>query len=222
MNGPSILRNKVKAHLLAQIKSGSLIHGKTINLAKLSRELKISVTPIREALSQLEQSHIVKAIPNRGFVIPELTLSEATDLYNTMAQLAVIALEDTSYKKRTLVQLENTLLFLQQTHTHVGRIQYRIQFHQLLMQDNDNGVLAALITDLEARIFFYEQLYITDASFYEQVDNQSESILRAIRENNQPTAALILKMNWLNVSERIKEKLLRNQKIAFETIDPER
>ena len=220
MNSPLILRNKVKAHLLANIKSGSLVHGKTINLAKLSRELNISVTPIREALSQLEQSHIVRAVPNRGFIIPELTLSEAQDLYNTMAQLAVIALEDTNYTKRTLVQLEDTLLLLQQAHTPIGRIQYRIQFHQLLMQDNDNQVLAALIMDLEARIFFYEQLYITEASFYEQVDNQSESILKAIKANNQPTAALILKMNWLNVAERVKEKLLRNQNIAFETIGP--
>lgn len=220
MNGPLILRNKVKAHLLANIKNGSLVHGKTINLAKLSRELNISVTPIREALSQLEQSHIVGAIPNRGFIIPALTLSEAQDLYNTMAQLAVIALEDTNFTQQTLTQLEDTLLLLQQTHTPISRIQYRIKFHQLLMQDNANKVLGALIADLEARIFFYEQLYITDASFYEQVDNQNESILKAIKENNQPTAALILKMNWLNVSERIKEKLLRNQKIAFETIDP--
>ena len=220
MNQPSILRNRVKAHLLANIKNGSLVHGKTINLAKLARELKISVTPIREALSQLEQSRIVQAIPNRGFVIPELTLAEAKDLYNTMAQLAVMALEDTDFKKHTLEALEESLLQLQQAHTPVGRIQHRIQFHQLLMQDNANKILAALIADLEARIFFYEQLYISDASFYEQVDNQNESILKAIKENNQPTAALILKMNWLNVSEHIKTKLLRNEKIAFETIDP--
>jgi len=220
VNGPQILRNRVKAHLLSNIKSGKLIHGKTINLAKLSRELKISVTPIREALSQLEQSHIVKAIPNRGFVIPELSLAEARDLYNTMAQLAVVALEDTRFTKNTIAQLENELLMLQQAHTASKRMQYRIRFHQLLMKDNANKVLFLLISDLEARIFFYEQLYITDASFYEQVDNQNESIIRAIKEDNQPTAALILKMNWLNVAERIKEKLLRKQKVDYQTIHP--
>lgn len=220
MNGFPILRNQVKAHLLANIKSGSLVHGRTINLAKLSRELKISVTPIREALTQLEQSHIVRAIPNRGFVIPELSLSEANDLYTTMAQLSVIALEDTIFSKNTLKQLEDTLLLLQQSHTPVVRIQHRIRFHQLLMKDYGNQVLGSLIEDLEARIFFYEQLYITDPSFYEQVDNQNESIVKSIKENNQPTAALILKMNWLHVSERIKDKLIRNLKLAFETIDP--
>ena len=220
MDSLPILRNQVKAHLLANIKSGTLVHGRTINLAKLSRELKISVTPIREALSQLEQSHIVRAIPNRGFVIPELSLAEAKDLYTTMAQLSVIALEDTTFTEKTLRKLEETLLELQQSHTPVVRIQHRIRFHQLLMKDNTNQVLASLIEDLEARIFFYEQLYISDPSFYEQVDNQNESILKSIKENNQPTAALILKMNWLHVSERIKEKLIRNQKLAFETIDP--
>ncbi len=220
MKSKHIIRNTVKDHLLSHIKSGQLTIDKTINLAKLARTLKVSVTPIREALSQLEQSRIVKAVPNRGFVIPELSLTEAKDLYNTMAQLVVLAMEDSQFTQQTVQQLKQELLLLQQAHTHISRMQSRIRFHQFLMRDCSNRILHSLIQDLEAKIFFYEQLYITDASFYEQVDNQNESIIRAIEENNVPTAALILKMNWLNVSEHIKNKLIRNQKISYQTIVP--
>ncbi len=220
MKNRHILRNSVKDHLLCHIKNGQLAIDKTINLAKLARTLKVSVTPIREALSQLEQSRIVKAVPNRGFVIPKLSLTEAKDLYNTMAQLVVLALEDSQFTQQTVQQLKQELRLLQQAHTHVSRMQCRIRFHQLLMRDCGNSILHSLIEDLEAKIFFYEQLYITDAAFYEQVDNQNESIIRAIEENNVPTAALILKMNWLNVSEHVKDKLIRNQKIDYQTIHP--
>ena len=58
-----VLRDKIKAHLLAQIQKGLLKVGHTINLAALARVLKVSVTPIREALSQLEESGIVKPYP---------------------------------------------------------------------------------------------------------------------------------------------------------------
>lgn len=58
MARPSILRDRIKDHLLEQIQNGGLQVGKTINLAALSRDTGVSVTPIREALSQLEQAQV--------------------------------------------------------------------------------------------------------------------------------------------------------------------
>mgnify|MGYP001083487625 CR=1 FL=1 len=75
--GPRVvLRDKIKEHLLLQIQKGNLKVGKTVNLAALSRATGISVTPIREALSQLEHAQVLQAIPNRGFVVAQLSKSE--------------------------------------------------------------------------------------------------------------------------------------------------
>ncbi|WP_350285874.1 GntR family transcriptional regulator [uncultured Croceitalea sp.] len=215
-----ILRNKVKQHLLSQITERKLQIGKTLNLAKLSRSLAISVTPIREALSQLEQVRIVRAIPNRGFIIPELSHTEAKHLYDTIAELEVMALEACTFSEQTIKRLNTVQLKLQQVHTPMVRLQHRIAFHHLLVRDCPNTILLALLEDLEARVLFYEQLYITDASFYEQVDNQNEAIIQAIAEDNVPTAALILKMNWMSISEYIQKQLLREKTVYFETIEP--
>ncbi|NND79179.1 MAG: GntR family transcriptional regulator, partial [Maribacter sp.] len=88
-----ILRDQVRSHLLDQMTNGLLEPGKTINLAALARKLDVSVTPIREALTQLQQSKLIKAIPNRGFIIAELNYLEAKDLYELVADLEVLALE---------------------------------------------------------------------------------------------------------------------------------
>lgn len=221
MNSKVILRNKVRKHLLVQILNGNLQIGKTINLAKLSRELKISVTPIREALTQLEQARIIKALPNRGFIIPELSYEEAHDIYNTIAQLEVMAVESSEFKKSTIHNLRSEQLHLQQTHTTEARLNSRITFHHLLVQDCSNKILLSIIKDLEARILFYEHLFITDPAFYEQIDNQNEAIIQAIEEDNLPTAALILKMNWMNIFEHIRNKLIAEHTVFHDTIEVE-
>lgn len=199
-----VLRDKIKAHLLAQIQKGLLKVGHTINLAALARVLKVSVTPIREALSQLEESGIVKAIPNRGFIVPELSLKEAIDLYNTVAELEVLALGSSSFNDTLKKELRKLQLQLQQTETANARLLIRFQFHETLMKACDNSILKRILSKLRSRIFFYEQLYINDSSFYETVDNQNEGVLRAIEEDNLPTAALILKMNWMTVLDYLK------------------
>jgi len=65
-------RDEVREFLLNEMKKGNLHEGQTINLAALARKLGVSVTPIREALTQLQQSRIITAIPNRGFIISPL------------------------------------------------------------------------------------------------------------------------------------------------------
>jgi len=218
MAGSIILRDTVKAHLLHLFREGKIKCGQTINLAALSRDLNVSVTPIREALSQMEQSRILEAVPNRGFIVPKFSLTEAKNLYATMAELEVLALESSSFTKESLSQLREEQGQLQGTHTASARLASRIQFHHVLLQHCTNSLLVNILKDLEARILFYEQVYVTDASFYEQIDNQNEAILRAIEEDNLPTAALILKMNWMTVFEHVQHQLVLEQDIQIEKL----
>lgn len=203
MDNADVLRNRVKNHLLEQIEKGELKVGKTINLAALSRKIGISVTPIREALSQLEQARIINAIPNRGFVVAKLTKREAKNLYNTIAQLEIMALESSSFSEDDVESLTLQQLKLKQASSHTTRLDARFGFHDLLVAKCANTILLQILDDLKARILFYEQGFGQDVSFYEKVDNQNDAIIEAIEEDNIPTAALILKMNWMMVSEYI-------------------
>lgn len=204
---PQILRNQVKSHLLGQIQNGELEVGKTINLASLSRNIGVSVTPIREALSQLEQSRVISAVPNRGFVVTQLSKKEAKNLYETIAQLEITAVENCTYSDLDIDALQRQQLKLQQAHTPMARLQARLGFHDLLVKNSTNTVLLQILEDLKTRLLFYEQGYGVKASFYENVDNQNEAIIHAIAEDNVPTAALILKMNWMVVLEYVQKQL---------------
>ena len=189
MQPTSNLRDKVRTHLLDQIRKGELKIGKTINLAALSRKLGVSVTPIREALSQLEQARIIKAVPNRGFVVSRLSQVEARDLYSTISQLEVMAMEIQLLPKRTLKSCSYSSQKLKSADTLEDRLHARFDFHKLLVQKCSNRVLQQILDDLKARLLFYELGFAQDAEFYANVDHQNESIIQAIAEDNIPTAA---------------------------------
>ena len=201
------LRDKVRSHLLKQIQKGELNIGKTINLAALARQIGISVTPIREALSQLEQARIIKAIPNRGFVVMGLSQKEARDLYGTIAQLEVMALENSSFDEENLERLKSKQSELKQADNFGDKLRARFEFHKLLVSNCENTVLLQILDDLKARLHFYEYGMAKDAGFYTNVDHQSSAIVDAIAEDNTPTAALILKMNWMSVLEMVEKRM---------------
>ena len=201
------LRNQVKNHLLGQIQRGELKVGHTINLAALSRSIGISVTPIREALSQLEHARVIKAIPKRGFVVAQLSKQEAKDLYHTIAQLEIMALESSPFSKDDLILLRLQQSRIQQEGTPTDRLKARFDFHELLVKNCSNTVLLQILDNLKMRLHFYEQGFGEDSSFYGLMNNQNEAIIQAIEEDNVPTAALILKMNWMSVLEYVKIRM---------------
>ncbi|MGW9686254.1 GntR family transcriptional regulator [Flagellimonas sp. 2504JD1-5] len=201
------LRDKVRSHLLDQIRKGELTIGKTINLAALARQMGISVTPIREALSQLEQARIINAIPNRGFVVTALSQKEARDLYGTIAQLEVMALEHSNFDNEDLERLQSKQSELKSADNFGDKLQAKFEFHKLLVNNCQNTVLLQILDDLKARLHFYEYGLIQDAEFYANVDHQSSAIVDAIAEDNTPTAALILKMNWMSVLEYVEKRM---------------
>lgn len=201
------LRDQVREYLLSEMTTGNLKTGKTINLAALARHLKVSVTPIREALTQLQQSHIIKAVPNRGFIIAELDVKEAEDLYELVANLEVMAIENSEFTQEHILQLKEQQEVFENATDALSRIQADLEFHRLLTKNYKNDLALKILHDLKTRIFFYERAFTNDDSFYNKSDNQHESIISAIADDNVPTASLLLKMNWMLILNYIQKKL---------------
>ena len=202
-----IIRDQVREHLLEQMTQGQLEPGKTLNLAALARKLVVSVTPIREALTQLQQSKLIKAIPNRGFIIADLNYSEAKDLYELVADLEVLALEHSDFDEASIVLLKQIQIKFKEAKDTLSRIHAKLEFHKILTQHYENALAQQILTDLKTRIIFYERAFMSDDSIYAKSDNQHDGIISAIEDDNVPTAALVLKMNWMLILDYIQKQL---------------
>ncbi len=204
----SSFRDQVREFLLSEMKRGHLQEGQTINLAALARKLGVSVTPIREALTQLQQSRIITAIPNRGFIISELSLKEAKDLYELVADLEVLAIENSEFDEASIVQLREQQLVFKNAEDTVARINAKLGFHRLLTKNYGNILAQHVLEDLKIRVFFYEREFMADDLLYSKSDNQHDAIIAAIEDDNVPTASLVLKMNWMLILDYIQRQLL--------------
>ncbi|MEM2146437.1 MAG: GntR family transcriptional regulator, partial [Candidatus Jordarchaeaceae archaeon] len=81
---------KIKEMLYKQ----KLIPGQKIIYEELAKTFKISLTPIINALSRLEQEGLVVLVHNRGYFVKEISEKEAEDLIEARQSL-----EEYSIKK---------------------------------------------------------------------------------------------------------------------------
>lgn len=80
--GDASLRSKVFRSIEQAVIDGTYAPGESLTELRLSAELGVSRTPIREALRQLELEGLVRNIPNKGVVVVGISAKDVEDIYD--------------------------------------------------------------------------------------------------------------------------------------------
>jgi DNA-binding GntR family transcriptional regulator len=119
------------------IMSGEVHAGAYLRPERLAQELRMSITPVREALLTLRAENFVTLEPRRGFVVAQLTPEDVSDLFVTLAFIAgelaaraaaVITDEDVA----DLVNLQERLEAAVRNGRTVEVEQLNFEFHRLI------------------------------------------------------------------------------------------
>ena len=149
--------------LREMIVDGRLSPGARINEVRLSSELGISRTPLREALASLVAEQAVLAVPRRGFFVKELTSEEVTHIYPIRAILDPEALRlsgiPPSSRLNTLREVAGRL---QRTENANEAILLDDTWHRELWSSCPNPVLVHLIEQFMMRTRRYEMAAMSD------------------------------------------------------------
>lgn len=78
---PKSKKTVVYESLKKRIITNILKPGEPLNEIELSKELKISKTPVREALQQLEKEGFVENVPGKGSFVSQFSLQDIRDLF---------------------------------------------------------------------------------------------------------------------------------------------
>lgn len=68
-------------HVIKEISSGKLISGEKLFESKTARMLKVSIIPVREAMTRLQQEGWVERIANKGIHVRRIGLEDAKNLF---------------------------------------------------------------------------------------------------------------------------------------------
>lgn len=191
------LRDQVKNFLQDQMMNGELGFGERISLPVLAKKLNVSVTPIREALTQLQHADIVEAIPNRGFFLPLPNIEKISEIYPIIANLEHLGVSESTYNKNDIDKLEKLFKKEISFNKPVDRIQSDIKFHEILLKNYKNDSLKSILYDLKLRVFLYEFYYMEDTNLAKVSSDYHKNVIAAIKDGNTLKAAELIKESWL-------------------------
>jgi DNA-binding GntR family transcriptional regulator len=152
------LRKQILEYLSRQIEQGTLTPGSLINVRKLTEELSISRTPLREALAQMEVQGLVTIMPQRGVKINVLTYTQLLNIFEILGALESQVL-DMAFDRITPKRIE-TMEHLneQMAQTIVikkNRLYHEtnIQMHRVFLDLSGNEELKSYVSLLKLRLF---------------------------------------------------------------------
>jgi len=198
-------------HLLSMLMTVQIAPGQRIAIDKVARQLGISQTPIREALSQLEAEKLVSKMPNVGYrASPRMTREEVQDLYTLRLLIEPYAAARAAERidAETLATLEGIERDMRGVTDKDDRAFARFaeadaKLHRLIATGSGNHLIAATIERLHSHLQIFRSLYRTNAP--EQAAAEHQRIIEALIAHD-PVAAEAAVRDHL---ERSKDRMDR-------------
>jgi len=191
------LRSQVKKYLQQQMVHGKISFGERISLPAVAKELNVSVTPIREALTQLQQANIVEAIPNRGFFLPDLNKKESAEIYTIIAHLEHLAICESNYSNKDIKTLEKIQNRIEKATSPKEIVSLDLKFHDALLQSFENKILKSILDDLKIRVFLYEFHYMQKQDLSALSSKYHRSVIDHLKNGKTKNAGDLIKESWL-------------------------
>lgn len=192
-NGNSSLEEKVYKTLEDQILSQKLTAGEAVTEMKLSAELGVSRTPVREALQRLDREGLIKLIPNKGAFVIGISEKDLIDIYMIRMRLEGLAARITAEKadESTVRHLrENTELtefFISKG--NVERVKdLDSDFHDIIYRACESRMLCKTLSELHRYIASYRKLSLTVEGRIEKSFEEHKQICDAIEKKYMENA----------------------------------
>ncbi|HAJ33069.1 MAG TPA: hypothetical protein DCK79_06820 [Candidatus Atribacteria bacterium] len=184
------LKDKAYENIKLQIVKGNLKPGERLLEEKLSKVMKISRAPIREAFNRLEKEGFVTIIPRKGAVVSNITTKEIENIFEIREAIEPLAARK-SFSKLSITELDKIgKKFEEFINKHVdskNRIQYSEldeKFHIYIVKNCDNEKIIELLSNFEEHVRWFRAFYPNKSSFNWSIKEHLK-IIDAIKNNDR-------------------------------------
>ena len=204
------LADQVFDHLENDILSGKYQRGEILTESKLSAELGVSRTPIREALRRLEQAHIIEE-SGKGSVVIGINEKDLEDIFMIRKSLEcqVAALAAKNRTEEQLKQLREALEFQEFYLNKKDPDQIKLmdsRFHETLYKLSGSTAFYDTLVPLHKKIQKYRRASVTNSSRAEASVAEHRKIYEAIESQNTALAAKYASEHVENAYKHIMRK----------------
>jgi DNA-binding GntR family transcriptional regulator len=183
--------------LREMILTGELAPAAHVEEIKLSEQIGVSRTPVREALIALEQEGLVSSNPRKGFVVVGANEALVREVFPIIAALEVAAVRQGADKLiSATAKLSSINRMLTREHKRARRYELDRAFHTALTEPCGNKRLLHLLDMERARMRLIDGAHHSGLADPEGSVAEHESIIVAIERENIEQAAQRLEQHW--------------------------
>ena len=196
-------------HLLSMILTVQIAPGERIAIDKVARQLDISQTPVREALSQLEAERLVLRTPNVGYrASPPMSRSEVHEVYTLrlliepyVAAEAARHMDDASLAVLKDIEEQMAAVDDGDERSYARFAAADAQLHRLIADGSGNRLIAETIERLHAHLQIFRSLYRTNAP--EEAAAEHKRIIAALCARDPEGAEAALRDHLIASEKRM-------------------
>lgn len=187
------LSETIRKSIEDDIRNATLLPGDLIDEASIAKELKVSRTPVREALLQLKAQGMLVSQPRQGMVVAKMDVQQLLAIWELLTELEGICVrlacerlsdEEVAELERTHRESEKMVLEEDSDSWHVANQ----AFHDILYRGSRNPYLRQEILMLRARTGAYLRRAFGAVGRSRQSFEQHGEILAAIQTRDSKRA----------------------------------
>ena len=215
------IADQIFEQLQNEILSGKYKKGELLSEAKLSEELGVSRTPVREAVRRLEQEHILDDT-SRGLVVVGISAEDMLDMYDIRIQLegqaaARAAKNITDEQLAEMQEIVDLQKFYTDKDGDASLKSNNIRdmdskFHELLYQASGSVVFHDTLSSIHKKIIKFRKASVSDQSRARHSCEEHAAILDALRTHEPELARSRAVQHIINARDNIKKRLVLDEK----------
>ncbi len=204
------LADQVFDHIEKDILSGKYTRGEILTESKLSTELGVSRTPIREALRRLSQEHLIEE-SGKGSVVIGISEKDLDDIFIIRKKIESFAAslaaknhtEEQLEKLREVMELQEFYVAKQDAE-HIKHMDSK--FHEMLYKLTGSTVFYDTLVPLHKKIQKYRKASIEKSSRAEASVKEHREIFEAIANKDEALAFQTALQHVENAYDHIVKK----------------
>lgn len=188
----------IRLQLADEIVKGDLTPGIQLDEMGLAARFKVSRTPIREALRQLETSGLVELKPHRGCFVTYLSADKLQEMFVAMAEMEAIcaglaAINMTHKERRDLEALLEALAEPMRKGDPQRYHELNDEFHNAIYTGSHNSYLAELTLATRRRLAPFRRAQFRTLGRLARSQSEHTNIVEAILRGDRDAAAEVMR-----------------------------
>lgn len=205
------LHEEVTNRLRDMIVQGLLVPGERIQEMALAQQLKVSRTPIRDALKVLTAEGLVQLLPLRGAVVRQFSAKDARDMLEVIALLeeyaGLKACQASDERIEAVLALHEDMLKLYAARDRRAYFERNQQIHQALIALADNDSLSLTHDMLSKRMRSLRYSGNSSPENWAAALQDHEEMARALRQRDGQALSRAMgdhiRRTWVRIAPQI-------------------